>query len=121
MRNRFAGEGKPRASGLIFVLCLAAIPFWAAVAYLDPLAALRPAPHRTGLGTMVEVVPPGLTPMRCQHLEQELRQSRPECAQLLRLRRAPGRSPLGPGDYPLPRRLGVIAGSPDRARLDSAL
>src|SRR5687768_917543 len=70
MRNRFAGEGKPRAYGLIFVLCLAAIPFWAAVAYLDPLAALRPAPRRTGLGTMVEVVPPGLTPMRCQHLEQ---------------------------------------------------
>ena len=93
---------------LVALAVLAAVPFWAAVGYLDPLAAWRPAPAPSR-APVAEVYKPGFSPARCWRLQQQMNQSLVGCPPSFRPRR-PG-SVLPPGDYPLPGGDNLMAGS----------
>ena len=95
MMDRRAQLRRARA---ITLVAAAALPFWAAVAYLGPLGAMKPSPRQKD-APAVTTSPRRSSVGNCFRRQQELQQSLQDCPAVIRPR---VHRPLhGPGDFPL--------------------
>lgn len=101
MMDRRAELKRARAFTLVMVV---ALPFWAAVAYLDPLAAMKAAPSEKD-APAVTTSPRRQSFGNCFRRQQQLQQSLPDCPVVNRAARP---SLQGPGDFPLRRLQGEL-------------